>query len=77
MLTCLSLFVVGMLLSAFFSGAETGFYRVTRVRLVLDAMGGDWIASRLLSLTNNPTLFVATTLIGNNLANYLIRGWRV
>ena len=42
-----------------------------RFTIALDAMGGDWIASRLLSLTNNPTLFVATTLIGNNLANYL------
>ena len=65
------LFVAGLALSAFFSGAETGFYRVTRVRLVLDGLGGDWIARSLLWLTNNPTLFVATTLIGNNLANYL------
>ncbi len=31
------MFVVGVLLSAFFSGSETGFYRVTRVRLVLNA----------------------------------------
>ncbi|MFT5527687.1 MAG: putative hemolysin, partial [Pirellulaceae bacterium] len=66
-----ALFVAGVALSAFFSGAETGFYRVTRVRLVLDGLGGDWIARSLLWLTNNPTLFVATTLIGNNLANYL------
>ena len=33
--------LVGLLLSALFSGAETGFYRATRLRLVLDAMGGD------------------------------------
>lgn len=62
---------VGVLLSAFFSGSETGFYRVNRVRLVLDSRGGDFVARGLLLLTNNPSLFVATTLIGNNLANYL------
>ncbi len=64
-------FLVGCLLSAFFSGSETGFYRVSRVRLVLDGLGGDQISRSLLWLTNNPSLFVATTLIGNNVANYL------
>ncbi len=64
-------FTAGILLSAFFSGSETGFYRVTRVRLVLDALGGSSTARALLWLTNNPSLFVATTLVGNNLANYI------
>ncbi len=64
-------FVVGVFLSAFFSGTETGFYRVTRFRLAIDGLSGDPISRSLLWLTNNPALFVATTLIGNNLANYL------
>jgi len=63
--------LAGVLMSAFFSGSETGFYRVTRVRLVLDSRSGDPISRGLLWLTNNPSLFVATTLIGNNLANYV------
>ena len=67
----LLLFVIGVGLSAFFSGSETGFYRATRVRLTMDAMSGDVIARGLIWLTNNPAVFVATTLIGNNLANYL------
>lgn len=67
----LALAAVGIFLSAFFSGTETGFYRVTRVRLVLDALGGDRIARALVWLTNHPLLFVATVLVGNNLANYL------
>lgn len=67
----LGLLAAGLFFSAFFSGSETGFYRVTRLRLVLDALGGDWLASALLWLTNNPSLFVATTLIGNNFANNL------
>ena len=62
---------VGLFLSAFFSGSEIGFYRVTRMRLVLDAKGGDPVARGLLWLTNHPSLFVATVLVGNNLANYL------
>ncbi|MBN1855027.1 MAG: DUF21 domain-containing protein [Pirellulales bacterium] len=66
------LFLVGLSLSAFFSGSETGLYRVTRVRLVIDALGGDRIARSLLWMTNHPSVFVATVLIGNNLANYLV-----
>jgi CBS domain containing-hemolysin-like protein len=67
----LILFAVGLGLSAFFSGSETGFYRVARVRLLLDGLEGDYVSRALLWLTNNPALFVATTLVGNNLANYL------
>ena len=65
------LWCVGLALSAFFSGSETGFYRVTRVRVVLDAMSGDRAARGLLWLINRPTVFVANCLIGNNIANYL------
>ena len=71
MIWIILMLLVGILLSAFFSGTETGFYRVSRVRLVLDGLVGDPIARGLLWLTNNPTLFVATTLVGNNLANYV------
>ncbi len=66
------LFCVGIFLSAFFSGSETGFYRVTRVRLLLDGLGGDPMARILLWFTNQPAFFIATTLIGNNLANYFV-----
>ena len=66
------LLACGLLLSAFFSGSETGLYRVTRIRLALDGMSGDPVSKGLLWLVNNPAIFVATTLIGNNLANYLV-----
>lgn len=65
------LLVLGVFLSAFFSGSETGFYRASRVRLVIRNLEGDSISRYLLMLVNNPGLFVATTLIGNNVANYL------
>lgn len=71
MILALLLFIVGLGLSAFFSGTETGFYRMTRLRLVIDALAGDWVSRVMLWLANQPTLFVATALVGNNLANYL------
>lgn len=72
MIEALLLLFAGLVLSAFFSGAETGFYRVSRVPLLIDALGGDRIARGLLWLTNHPSLFVATALVGNNVANYLV-----
>ncbi|MCA9247385.1 MAG: DUF21 domain-containing protein [Planctomycetales bacterium] len=72
MILALVLLVLGIVGSAFFSGSETGFYRLNRVRLVLDGLGGDPIARGLLALTNQPPLFVATVLVGNNVANYVV-----
>ena len=68
----LILFALGVFLSAFFSGSETGFYRASRVRFVMDGIDGDWFSKNMVWLFNNPTLFVATTLVGNNVANYLV-----
>ena len=65
------LFLVGLRLSAFFSGSETGFYRVSLIRLSIDADEGDPISQRLMWFRKNPSQFVSTTLIGNNIANYL------
>ncbi|MEZ6135883.1 MAG: CNNM domain-containing protein [Pirellulaceae bacterium] len=64
--------ILGLALSAFFSGSETGFYRVTRVRLIMDAKSGSLISKGLLWLVSHSTVVVATVLIGNNIANYLV-----
>lgn len=71
LLGALGLFALGMRLSAFFSGSETGFYRVSFLRLSIDANAGDRVAGRLLWFARNPSHFVATMLVGNNVANYL------
>ena len=63
---------VGLSLSAVFSGSETGFYRIPRIRLKLDAMEQDRKAKQLLWLINRPSFFIATILIGNNIANYMV-----
>jgi len=70
-LYALIMLAVGILISGFFSGVETGFYRATRVRLVLDARTGDPMARGLWWLVNRPAMFVATVLVANNAANYL------
>lgn len=64
--------IAGLACSAFFSGAETGFYKVSRLRLKLDAMEGDRVAAWLFTLVNRPSIFVATVLVGNNVANYAL-----
>ncbi len=65
------LFLLGLRLSAFFSGVETGFYRVSFLRLTIDAQAGDKTAARLVWYLQNPSYFVATCLVGNNIANYV------
>ena len=65
------LFFLGLVLSAFFSGSETGMYRVSRTRLVLDGLGGSRGARAMIWILNRPFIFVATALVGNNLANFL------
>jgi CBS domain containing-hemolysin-like protein len=67
----ISLFFVGMRLSAFFSGSETGFYRLSTLQLSLQVQNGDSVARRLRYFVQHPERFVATTLVGNNVANYL------
>src|SRR5690606_6612885 len=63
---------IGLRLSFFFSGSETGFYRMSLPRVSIDAQAGDPMAARLLWYSRHPARFVATTLVGNNLANYLV-----
>jgi CBS domain containing-hemolysin-like protein len=71
-LGALALFLIGLRLTAFFSGIETGFYRASRLRLSIDAQGGDPLAKRILWFSNNASYFVVTTLVGNNFANYFL-----
>lgn len=72
LLAAVVLFLLGLQLSAFFSGSETGFYRVSFLRLSIDAQAGDRLAQRLVWFSRNPSYFVATTLVGNNVANYMV-----
>lgn len=70
-IACL-LFAVGLRLSAFFSGSETGFYRASYLRLTIDAQAGDKAAHWMLWFARHPRAFLATTLVGSNVANLVI-----
>lgn len=71
-MTGILLLLLGLGMSALFSGSETGFYRATRARWILDGKAGDRRSRVLLWWANNPAVFVSNILIGNNLSNYLI-----
>ena len=71
LVAALAVFILGLWLSAFFSGAETGFYRISFVRLSIDAHAGEPSAKKMLWFARHPAAFVATTLVGNNVANFL------
>lgn len=71
LLAAFVLFVIAIRMSAFFSGSETGFYRLNRIRLSIEAQTGNVIAKRLLWFSGMPERFVATALVGNNIANYV------
>ena len=62
--------ISSLLLGTAFSGTETAFYRVSKLRLKLDALDGDAIAKRFLWFSNNPGFFIATLLVGNNTTTY-------
>jgi CBS domain containing-hemolysin-like protein len=60
--------VIAIILSAFFSGMEIAFVTSNRLRIELDRKQGDFGAEILKLFTNNPGQYIATMLIGNNIA---------
>ena len=64
------LFVIFWLLDAicFFFGMEIAFVSSNRVRLALQIKQPGLVSSALANITKNPSKFIATTLVGNNIA---------
>lgn len=59
-----------ILLSAVFSGLETGMYRVSRLRVRLGAEKGQWRQTVLSRLLPDGAGLLLSLLVANNLANY-------
>lgn len=65
------LMMIGLLLSGFFSGSETGLYCVNRLRLELGVKKMDVRAQRLVRVLEDEAGALSVTLIGTNVMNYL------
>ena len=61
--------IVMILLSAFFSSAETALTTVNRHRLRALAEAGSKSAQKVLNLVENPAKMISAILIGNNIVN--------
>ncbi|AQQ72324.1 Hemolysin C [Limihaloglobus sulfuriphilus] len=66
------LIVILLLLSALFSGSETGFYSLSRLRLRLKLHKGSVGDITLAKLLSDSQGLIYSVLIGNNLVNYLL-----
>ena len=61
--------VILLILSAFFSSAETAFTTANRIRMRTLAENGSKAASRVLAITGNMHKMLSAILIGNNIVN--------
>jgi CBS domain containing-hemolysin-like protein len=62
--------LIGLFLSALYSGLETGLYTINQIRLDVRAQSALSSALRLRNLIDRPTRMLAVLLVCNNIANY-------
>ncbi len=65
----LSIALLGLVLSAVFSAAETAFVSVDRIQLEVRERHGSRGARTALSFLSEPETFLTTTLVGTNISN--------
>jgi len=66
--TQITIIVISILLSAFFSGMEIAFVSANKLHIELEKKKAGFIAKILRKLTNKPSKFITTMLVGNNIA---------
>lgn len=57
-----------LILSAFFSGMEIAFVSANKIHVEIEKKQNDFLAKILTRLTRKPSKFIATMLVGNNIA---------
>ena len=68
MTTDIVIIVITLILSAFFSGMEIAYVSSNKIHIELEKKQGDFLGRILGKLTAKPSKFIATMLIGNNIA---------
>ena len=64
----IAIIVICLLLSAFFSGMEIAYVSSNKVYLSIEKRQQNFNASILNKLTEKPSQFIATCLVGNNIS---------
>lgn len=59
--------IITLILSAFFSGIEIAFITASKLRIELKKNQGSFIARMLSAYVKEPSRFISTTLVGNNI----------
>ena len=57
-----------LILSAFFSGMEIAYVSANKIHVEIEKKQNDFLAKILTRLTRKPSKFIATMLVGNNIA---------
>lgn len=68
MITEIVIIIVSILLSAFFSGMEISFVSANKMHIELEKKKDTFLANILARLTQKPSKFITTMLVGNNIA---------
>ncbi len=66
--TAIVIIVISLILSAFFSGMEIAFISANKIHIEIEKKQAGLLAKVLTRLTQRPSKFIATMLIGNNFA---------
>ncbi|NQX77191.1 hemolysin family protein [Gilvibacter sp.] len=64
----LLIILVSILLSAFFSGMEIAYISSNKIHIEIEKKQNDFMAGLLKRITKRPSKFIATMLVGNNIA---------
>lgn len=68
MITEILIIIGSLLLSAFFSGMEIAYVSSNKIHIEIEKKQNDLLAKILTRLTRKPSKFIATMLVGNNIA---------
>lgn len=60
--------LISIILSAFFSGMEIAYVSANKIHVEIEKKQNDFLAKVLTRLTRKPSKFIATMLVGNNIA---------